>query len=679
MQLRHNLKTRITVCLTLLSIAVVLLLGIFQLRLIRSEMTEGLANQQFSLISKVADDIDQKLLLNEALLGSAGALLSRQLARGPVDYTAFLVERPALATIFDYVFVFSPEGRIVGDYPHKPERIGVDISDRPYFTDTISTGKPVVSQPYLARQVLTPQVMITMPVHDAQGKIVAVLGGSFNLLNRNMLGTLGETRVGKTGHLYLMTQDGVVVAHPDKRRIMKKVRVDPSQPDGVMNKALTGFEGSVEGDNAPGVPVLASFKHLKVVNWITVAILPAEEALEPIRLAQWRLLMSILVASVVIAVGVWLLLRWLLSPLMRLRDGIERQQAQPHSFEPIVLPGDDEVSAVAHAFNALMVERARTLGALHAEKERLLITLHSIGDPVITTDANGWIEYLNPAAERLTGWRMSDAHGASFDIVFNLISEETDQPVVSPIEQALKANRPVSMHTQCLLRRRDGTMVAIDDSAAPIHDANGKVVGVVLVMQDVTRQRQLANKAKWEAYHDALTGLSNRRDFEEQLASAVVRSQQRNIPSALLLIDLDHFKPVNDLGGHAAGDALLMQIAALMPRFVRDRDVVARLGGDEFAILLNHCEVAKAAGVAQKVRIAIAALEFEWEGRSYWVSASIGIAQVGSDLDHISETLRQADEACYDAKAAGRNCVVIYEGTPLPLLNAAGSEESSPH
>jgi diguanylate cyclase (GGDEF)-like protein/PAS domain S-box-containing protein len=297
---------------------------------------------------------------------------------------------------------------------------------------------------------------------------------------------------------------------------------------------------------------------------------------------------------------------------------------------------------------------------LFREKELAQITLHSIGDAVITTNALGQIEYFNPVAESLTGWDQADVKGLLLQNVFTLVHEHTREPVNHPVEQALRENQVVKISPDTLLIRRDGQEIAIDDSAAPIRDRNGCIVGAVMIFQDVTHARNLARQVSWQASHDALTGLVNRRQFDHHLQQALLTAQEQSHEHSLLFMDLDRFKIVNDTCGHVAGDQLLRQVTQLLQDQIRKTDVLARLGGDEFAVLLSQCPLEQAISVAHKLRESIYTFRFLWEEQVFTIGVSIGLVVINSESKSLADLLNSADAACYAAKNSGRNRVHVF-------------------
>lgn len=297
---------------------------------------------------------------------------------------------------------------------------------------------------------------------------------------------------------------------------------------------------------------------------------------------------------------------------------------------------------------------------LFKEKERLQTTLHSIADGVITTDAEGCVEFLNPIAETLTGWVLGDARGQPIDRVFRIAQEDTNEPLPNPVTQCIREKQVVGLPDRTVLISRNNDRTAIQDSAAPIRAPDGSLLGAVLVFQDVTEARGLARQVEYQARHDALTGLLNRREFERRLQRALSSTQQDDKQHALCYLDLDNFKIVNDTAGHVAGDALLKQIAHLLGSRLRARDSLARIGGDEFSVLLESCPLEKAHEVAEEMVAIIRRLRFTWDDQVYEIGVSIGMVPVTAEVESVAQLLTQADVACYAAKDQGRNRVVAY-------------------
>ncbi|WP_299491908.1 PAS domain S-box protein [Acaryochloris sp. IP29b_bin.137] len=314
---------------------------------------------------------------------------------------------------------------------------------------------------------------------------------------------------------------------------------------------------------------------------------------------------------------------------------------------------------------------------LFREKELAQVTLQSIGDAVITTDAQGQVHHLNAAAEQLTGWTFLEAKGLPIHDVFKVIHETTRQPSRQLIDAILTTGETTISEHQTLLIAQDGTEYAIDHSAAPIRDRNANILGIVVVFRDVSQSRQLSQQMTWQANHDSLTGLVNRYQFEQILQQALSTAHRDQLQHVLCYLDLDQFKIVNDTCGHAAGDELLQQVAQLFKCIIRSTDIVARLGGDEFGLLLHQCSIERAQVIAEQLRRRLQAFRFHWNQQTFSIGLSMGLVAVNLDSHNISSLISAADAACYAAKARGRNRIHVYQLDDLELVQQRGTQRWS--
>jgi diguanylate cyclase (GGDEF)-like protein/PAS domain S-box-containing protein len=310
--------------------------------------------------------------------------------------------------------------------------------------------------------------------------------------------------------------------------------------------------------------------------------------------------------------------------------------------------------------------------ALFEEKERLRVTLSCIGDAVITTDVAGKVTYLNPVAETMTGWTAQEAYGLHLAEIFQIVNAQTNKPVPNPIEKVLRDKENVSLTPHTLLVQRGGKTFPIEDSAAPIRDQHGEVMGAVLVFHDVTHAQKMALEMTYQATHDALTGLINRREFERRLEHALQTGKQDKKEHSLLYLDLDQFKVVNDTCGHTAGDELLKQLTGVLQAKLRSGDTLARLGGDEFGVLLESCPTGPALRIADLLRQTVHEFRFAWDGKIFPLGASIGLVTFSDGEETLSDVLRMADAVCFLAKDNGRNRVQVYTSEDKGLAKRRG-------
>jgi diguanylate cyclase (GGDEF)-like protein/PAS domain S-box-containing protein len=346
--------------------------------------------------------------------------------------------------------------------------------------------------------------------------------------------------------------------------------------------------------------------------------------------------------------------------------------AVQHGAQDFLLKGRLDNYLLPKALRS-MVERAANGNALFEEKERADVTLNSIGDAVMSSDVWCNVTYLNAVAEKLTGWRREEAAGRPLTDVFHIVDFTTRETVPNPMALAIRENRTVGLTPNCVLIRRDGIEAAIEDSAAPIHDRRGHVTGAVMVFHDVSAARALSLKMAYLAQHDSLTDLPNRILLNDRLAQAMALANRRHHKLAVLFLDLDHFKHINDSLGHAIGDRLLQAIAKRLLSCVRSSDTVSRQGGDEFIILLSEVMNAPDAGIsADKILLALNQ-PHHIDSHEIHISGSIGIVTYPEDATDAETLMKNADFAMYQAKDSGRDNYQFFEST----LNATAIERQA--
>ena len=354
--------------------------------------------------------------------------------------------------------------------------------------------------------------------------------------------------------------------------------------------------------------------------------------------------------------------------LSRLRDeNVARLAVQRGAQDYLLEERLDGYSMMPKAL-ASMLERSAHVEALFLERERAEVTLASIGDAVVSIDVAGNITYLNPVAESMTGWPRQEALGRPLQEVLRLIDGDSREPALNPLAMAILHNKTVGLSANCVLIRRDGYESAIEDTAAPIHDRRGQVTGAVIVFHDVGVARAMSVRMSYLAQHDFLTGLPNRMLLNDRLVQAMASAHRHQTALAVLFVDVDRFKKINDTLGHAIGDQLLKSIARRQVACVRNSDTVSRYGGDEFVVLLPevaHCE--DAALSARKILSALST-PHHIEHQELHVTASVGIAVFPDDGTDAEVLLKNADTALLNAKALGRGNHQFFQ----PGMNSRG-------
>ncbi|MBS0375530.1 MAG: EAL domain-containing protein [Proteobacteria bacterium] len=307
------------------------------------------------------------------------------------------------------------------------------------------------------------------------------------------------------------------------------------------------------------------------------------------------------------------------------------------------------------------VEMLARQGRTDFARGRAQATIDSLGDGLVTTDSYGRIDFMNASAEQLLGRALDEVSGQSFADVVTVVDEADRRALTDPVRQCLASGVRVSLGRRAvLLTRADGAERSIELTASPLAGERGETAGAVVLLHDVTDLRGIARQMSYQASHDALTGLVNRREFERRLQDSMDLARSGAQTQVLCYLDLDRFKAVNDTSGHTAGDNMLREVAALVKDAVRDSDTVARIGGDEFAMLLVGCPLDKAIQIAEDVSSAIRDYRFVWKDKIFMVGVSIGLVEVGRESASIEDVMSAADSACYVAKSRGQGHVHVY-------------------
>jgi len=350
-------------------------------------------------------------------------------------------------------------------------------------------------------------------------------------------------------------------------------------------------------------------------------------------------------------------------PILILGNGNEAlaKEAVAHGAQDYLLAGHLDSYSLPRALRN-SIERKAVEDALYIEKERAVVTLNSIGDAVLCTDISGNITYLNLVAEAMTGWPREEAIGKPLVEVFRIVDGATHDTARDPMEMAVQQNRTVGLTVNCVLIRRDGFEFAIEDSAAPIHDRMGRVTGAVIVFHDVSAARAMSVKMTHSAQHDVVTNLPNRLLLNDRITQSIALALRQNKSIAVIFLDLDRFKYINDSLGHETGDKLLRSVSKRLLASVRGSDTVSRQGGDEFVILLSEISHPEdAAKSARKILLSLSA-PHSIAGQDLHIDGSIGISVYPEDGKDAEALIKNADTAMYHAKGTGRNNFQFFKG-----------------
>ncbi len=352
----------------------------------------------------------------------------------------------------------------------------------------------------------------------------------------------------------------------------------------------------------------------------------------------------------------------------RIRDGIlgERIYTDAGGEVADLEAGINNMSAALQV--ARLREKEHADDTLFIEKSKAHITLEAIGEGVVTTDINGFVSYINPAAENLLGMNVDHATDIHLHKIFHIKNILEKESIDYPISICLEEGKSVRHDEPMILIGNNGAEFIIRDNATPLRTRDGKITGMVLVFYDFTHIQRISDQLTYQATHDELTGLKNRREFERRLKDIIRNSNFEIQKHALCFLDLDHFKIVNDTCGHIAGDALLKEVSKLLCSQVRHNDLVARLGGDEFGIILADCPVKQAVLIAENIKDAVKQYQCKWEQHVFEIGVSIGLMPITSTDHSLAEIMTHADAACYIAKDNGKNRVHVYQATDHDFL-----------
>ncbi len=390
-------------------------------------------------------------------------------------------------------------------------------------------------------------------------------------------------------------------------------------------------------------------------------------------------LLIILVGLVMTTIIALRMARSVTKPILSLTK-LVRQIKTGGLDQRVAVESGGELGTLERGVNAMVealergqeADKRRAEDALYLEKVRAQVTLESIGDGVITTDDEGKIVYLNPVAAQFTGWDAKAAEGLWLKEVFKTVDETSNRPRDYPLHLCLHDGNVIRHDSHHLLVRKDGYRFAIQDSAAPIRDRDGHIIGAAVIFHDMTEMQHMARRMAYLASHDPLTGLINRREFEARLQQVLENARAEGTQHAICYFDLDQFKIVNDTCGHIAGDELLKQLSQRLQNEIRQSDVLARLGGDEFGVILENCTIEKAGQVAEMLRHSVKSFRFAWQDHAFDIGASIGLVPITVDSGSLTDVMSAADSACYVAKDRGRNCIHVYQADDIALAQRHG-------
>ena len=657
---RIGLKTRVALTVSLLFVLFATIISLYVVYSGERDYRSSLATHQYSLVSSVAEAIDDKLVITQrALIAEGGAIPLRAMVDADAAQS-YLDNRKALLSIFDNgLFLLSSNGRLIAESPYLPGRRNRDISFRDFFKKTVATGRPVISAPYVSTHTPGhPAIMLTVPLYTPDRKLAAILAGSFDLLGENFLEELTKARINSNGYLYLLNNDRTMIVHPDRNRIMKPYEV---KDNALLDRVMQGFEGSGELVNPLHEKVFASFKHLEQTPWVVAAEYPLAKALQPLERAKRTLGLVTLGCTALILGGVWLLMYRLLSPLTAFTRHVETLPEKSGEEKLVRIEGPKEIGTLAQAFNTMVVALDKEHEALSESEYNFKALAENANEGMLIVAGMGVILYANRQATVITGYGIEELRTVSFE---ELVHRDCRKDIVNSFRRVI-AGEQVEPIYECFFVRRNGDVISTEVAGARTlwHGEPAEL----LMIRDVSHRKQTEQilkdneeRLKFLAHHDSLTELPNRLLCYDRLRQAMARTRRSGQLVAVLFIDLDRFKNVNDSLGHEVGDLLLREVSQRLSYWVRESDTVARLGGDEFVIILEQIDDARYAAVVAQKLIGVLSQPIMAGGHELYITISIGITLFPTDGTDVDGLMKCADVAMYSAKEDGRNNYKFY-------------------
>lgn len=544
----------------------------------------------------------------------------------------------------------------------------IDSSDTDYVAAALNQGQVAIGRPVIDTNVHEPILGMAVPIRNLQGQVIGALAGVINLAQPGFLDGISRSQYGQSGGYVLVApQHRMIVAASDKRRAMEVL--PPRGVNPTIDRFFDGYEGTEIFVNPVGVEVLSSVKRIPVAGWYVGVVLPTAEAFAPIHALQQRMLLAASLLALLAGGLTWWLLRRQMAPLEATAQTLAALAENDAPLHPLPVNRTDEVGQVINGFNRLLMDLSQRQKELKDSEELYRTVFQTIPDAVsITRMSNGSYIEINQGFSQLFGWSRKEVLGkTSRDL--NIWHHWDDRELFMHAIQKSGYCENIELE----FATKDGHTVTTLVSAKAIA-LNGEQC-MLAVTHDITGRKVAQEKIYSLAFSDALTGLSNRRLLLNRLQQALIASSHQQRYGALLLIDLDGFKSLNETLGHDKGDALLLAVTTQLLACAHEGDTMARIGGDEFVILLESMnrsarDAATQAKVVGEKILAALNKQYQFGESTHHSTASIGVTLFGDKNEEAIEPLKRAELAMYQAKAAGRNTLRFYD----PQMQEAVSE-----
>ncbi|MEH6434843.1 diguanylate cyclase domain-containing protein [Massilia sp. DD77] len=653
-----NLKFRLAFVAAALVFVATLLVTLSTLSVAERGMKEVIGNQQFTMltgaVSFMDDRIGDRLRQVEAVAANApaAALSDNMLMQQYLDVQARMWGNDYLNFL-----TLARSGEMVVTLREFPVGRHLNAAGVDYFERVMRTRASVISEPLRSRLSDKNVVIFAAPIRNPAGEVEQVLVASVDLQGSGFLRQIGALRPGKTGYLFLMTADGIMIDHPEKDRVMQPVSAKPGANTGT-ERALKGYEGWLEARSKDGRESIYAYKRLRSTGWILAARYPTDEAFAPLAEMRRNAFFGALGLALASGMLAWVLVFRLLGPLEALRDRVWSIRHDATDIAVLCDGRKDEIGELGRAFYELMAEREKAEGERSATEKRLRLIADNLPVLIAYLDRERRFQFGNATFEKWFGVRPEELVGMT---VSELMGREAYGQVRDFLDEAY-AGRSVTcevhLNAQGAPRFLQGTFI-------PDIQPDGSVAGVYALKHDVTHTKEVEAQLVQLTRVDTLTGIANRRMFSETLQHALDRARRSGKGLALAYLDVDHFKRINDSYGHGVGDEVLKEFARRLTAGVRNTDTPARLSGDEFVVILEEISTrAEAERIGAKI-VASMRVPIETSKGPIRASSSVGIA-LSQPNQGQEELLAAADSALYTAKGKGRDGYAVFDEDTSP-------------
>jgi len=695
--------------LTISVLCAVLLCGVTAvfIRASETQLREGIVTQHIAMSKALTYSFDQQVLGYQQMLVSVAAGLAPETLADPSGLQAYLATKTDLLTVFSNILVYSPEGVVIAAWPTPGKYIGNrQLIGREYIVHTRESRRPYISKMFVSPISHKPLIVFTAPILDRNGKVIAIVGGAQHLLENNMFAGFTQTRVGRTGGLLMAAPDHTVISTPDPDRLLKPLGPGFGK---LLDQAMADGHATGTAVTLHGVHALVTLEPMRTTGALVGVVLPLDEAFEPIRIMRRKAEAWLAVLMLTLPLLTWSLARRMTRPLLLLRDRVQAMTRSPQADVLVALDRSDEIGELANAFDGLTQAR-RTAEGTQLRLNRALRILSSCSQALVQAVdeqrllqdicdllathggyAFAWIGYIDPGTDPMapgsvihararagSGARSEGPQPASSDITN--ISRLTRTALLTGRAQvcqemignpSFETSQQLALalgHHSCIslpLMNGQGAFGILNIYASESHAFSDNEISLleelatdlafgIKTLRDRCAHRAAEAELAFLAHHDPLTRLPNRLLLRDRFERATLAAARDGHSVAMLFLDLDNFKEVNDSLGHGVGDELLVRVVQRLQGALHQADTISREGGDEFIVLLSCLDAASDAGEVAKTILEAMARPFEIDHYTLHTSCSIGISLYPDDGNSFDAVRKNADTALYRAKDEGR-------------------------